>query len=321
MKTPPTEATHHPHPPKSLVIAAFAALYTVWGSTYLAIRVAVETMPPLLMAGARFTLAGVLLYGFMRWRGAARPEPLHWRNAAISGGLLLLGGNGLIVVAEQTLHSGLAALLVAIVPVWFALLDWLRPHGNRPDVKTVFGILAGLSGVATLVSGQSSGACISASQWPGILLVLTAGILWAWGSLFMKHNARPSSPLLGVAMQMIAGGATLLLAGVVAGELPHAHWGGFSTRSWLAFAWLVIPGAWVGFSAYIWLLQVSTPARVSTYAYVNPMIAVFLGWLLLDEPVTARTLVASAVIVAGVAIVTAPAAWLRRPLAHARTTF
>jgi drug/metabolite transporter (DMT)-like permease len=301
-------------PARSLVIAAFAALYLVWGSTYLAMRVAVETMPPLLMAGARFTIAGVLLYAFMRLRGAARPEPLHWRNAAVSGVFLLLGGNGLIVVAEQLMHSGLAALLVAIVPLWFALLEWLR--GNPPTVKNVIGVAVGLAGVGLLVSGNGAETEPGVAQWPGIVMVLAAGILWAWGSLFMKHNARPASPRLGVAMQMITGGVALLTAGGLAGELPDVRWAHFSSRSWVAFAWLIGAGAWIGFSAYIWLLQVSTPARVATYAYVNPVIAVFLGWLLLSEPVTAQTFVAAVVIIAGVAIITVPREMVRRWLGN-----
>lgn len=319
----PNPSQNDASPRRGLLIAAFTALYVIWGSTYLAMRVAVETMPPLLMAGCRFTIAGGLLYGWMRWRGVARPDPRPWRNATITGLLLLLGGNGLIVWAEQTVPSGLAALLVAIVPVWFALLDWLRPNGERPQAKNVAGIIVGLVGVAMLVTGKGALPGMTEPPWMGIGMVLLAGLIWAWGSLFMRYNERPASPFMGIAMQLVAGGLALLVVGVLLGELPRFRPGSFSARSWLALAWLLVGGSWIGYSAYIWLLQVSTPARVATYAYVNPVIAVFLGWLLLHEPVNERTIVAAAVIVAGVVIITLPNAllerWLRLPKWRFRT--
>jgi drug/metabolite transporter (DMT)-like permease len=293
-------------PPRSLLIAAFIALYTVWGSTYLAIRVAVETLPPFLMAGVRFLIAGALLYAFMRLRGDARPTLQHWKNSAISGILLLLGGNGLVVWAEQYVTSGLAALIIAIVPLWIALLDWARPQGERPSAKNMLGIAIGFAGVILLVMGQGKDVHGAGIHIGGVIALVFACILWAGGSLFMKHNARPASPLLGVAMQMLCGGASQLLVGLLRGELAHTDFDGFSGRSIGAFIYLVVMGSWVGFSAYIWLLQVCNPSLVATYAYVNPVVAVFLGWWLLDEHLTGQTIMAAAVIVVGVCVITLP---------------
>ncbi|HEY1173630.1 MAG TPA: drug/metabolite exporter YedA [Verrucomicrobiae bacterium] len=293
-------------PSRSLLIAAFIALYTVWGSTYLAIRVAVESLPPFLMAGARFVIAGALLYLFMRLRGDARPTLQHWKNSFISGTLLLLGGNGLVVWAEQYVTSGLAALIIAIVPLWIALLDWARPQGERPSGKNILGIAIGFAGVILLVMGQGKDVHGAGVHVGGIIALVFACILWAWGSLFMKHNARPTSPLLGVGMQMLCGGATQLLVGLMRGEMAQTDFSAFTNRSLIAFVYLVVVGSWIGFSAYIWLLQVCNPSLVATYAYVNPIVAVFLGWWLLDEHLNGQTIMAAAVIVVGVCVITLP---------------
>lgn len=300
MSTTPTA------PARSMIIMAFTALYLVWGSTYLAIRVAVETMPPFLMAGARFVIAGALLYLFMRLRGVEAPTKEHWKNSAISGTLLLLGGNGLVVWAELYVNSGLAALIVAVVPLWIALLDWARPGGERPSLKNVLGIALGFGGVILLVTGKNNGANGHATHIGGIIALVAACILWAGGSLFMKYNARPKSPLLGVGMQMLCGGAAQLLVGLMRGEMAETDFSRFSFHSLAAFVYLVAVGSWIGFSAYIWLLQVCNPSLVATYAYVNPIVAVFLGWWLLDEHLTSQTILAAAVIVVGVCVITLP---------------
>ena len=177
-------------PPRGLLIAAFIALYTVWGSTYLAIRVAVESLPPFLMAGARFVIAGALLYLFMRLRGVERPTLTHWTNSFISGTLLLLGGNGLVVWAEQYVTSGLAALIIAIVPLWIAILDWARPQGERPSGKNILGIAIGFAGVILLVMGQGKDIHGASIHVGAVVALVFACILWAGGSLFMKHNDR-----------------------------------------------------------------------------------------------------------------------------------
>jgi drug/metabolite transporter (DMT)-like permease len=302
-----TEPTSQLPPPRALVVAAFLTIYLVGGSTYLAIRVAVETIPPFLMAGARFLIAGLLLFGWLRLRGTPAPTSAHWRTGVIAGILLLLGGNGLVVWAEQTVSSGLASLLIALAPVWFALLEWLRPGGSRPTRRTLLGILVGLGGVLLLVTSRNSTHTHGALHFSGVLALICAGLLWAAGSLYTRHGAKVPSPWMNSAVQMICGGIALLIVSGLLGEALRFNSARLSPRSLAAFVYLIVLGSWVGFSAYVWLLKVSTPARVATYAYVNPVIAVFLGWMLLDEVVNARMVGAALVIIAGVIITTLPA--------------
>lgn len=291
---------------RALVILAFATVYLVWGSTYLAIRVAVETMPPFLLAGARFLSAGCMMLVWLRLRGAVILDRSQWFHAAIAGILMLLGGNGLVVWAEQSIPSGPAALLVALTPVWFALLDWMRPTGKRPALTTAIGILVGFSGVALLVSGHnSSGVTWSHNPW-GLAALVVAGLCWAAGSLWSRYHAKSESPWLNAAMQMICGGVVLLLVSLLRGEFMNFHPAQISSHSWLAWIYLVLFGSWIAFSAYVWLLKVSTPARVTTYAYVNPVVAVLLGHWLLGEVLSGRAIWAAAVILAGVIITTVP---------------
>lgn len=284
------------------VVAAFATVYLIWGSTYLAIRFAIETMPPFLMAATRFLLAGAVLYLWMRARGAARPSRLHWRSALIVGVLLLASGNGVVVWAEQLVPSSIAALLVAMVPVWMALLSWLRPGGRRPRALVLVGLALGFAGVGLLVF---QGGAHGALNPLGAGAVLLASLSWAAGSLYARTAHMPEVPLLGTGMEMFCGGAVLLVVAVVAGEPAKVHLQAVSLRSALALAYLVVFGSLVAFSAYVWLLRHVSPARVSTYAYVNPVVAVFLGWGFDNEPLTGRTLLAAAVIVAAVALVMA----------------
>jgi drug/metabolite transporter (DMT)-like permease len=306
------DASTHPAPQRALLITAFLAVYIIWGSTYMAIRVAIDTLPPFLMAATRFLIAGFLFLALLYARGVAMPNPLQWRNAFISGNLLLLGGNGLVVWAEQTVPSGRAALIIATAPAWFSLLEWLRPGGTRPKVQTVIGIAVGFAGVSLLINRSSAGASAGLTQAAGMLAVVAATASWAGGSLFAKHSAKPNSPWMNVATQMICGGVGLLLAGLLMREPAHIHWTRFSTRSLWALAYLIVFGSWVAFSAYVWLLKHTTPAKLSTYAYVNPVIAVFLGWAILHETVSPRTLLAAAVILTGVIIITLPAAVVGR---------
>ena len=285
---------------------AFGTVYVVWGSTYLAIRVAVETMPPFLLAAMRFLAAGGAMFVWLRWKGVAMPNRKEWFHAAIAGVLMLLGGNGLVVWAEQTVTSSLTALLVALTPVWFAVLDWSRPAGKRPAPHTLAGILIGFAGVALLVGGRNASS-VSAAQNPwAVAALVLAGISWAAGSLWARYNAKPESPWMNAAAQMICGGAALLLLSLFQGEPAHFHWAQVSTSSWLALSYLIVFGSGIAFSAYVWLLKASTPARVATYAYVNPVIAVLLGRLLLNEPLGARALWAATIILAGVIITTLP---------------
>ena len=281
-------------------------VYIIWGSTYLAIRFALETLPPFLMAGARFLTAGALVYGFLIARGAEHPTRMNWRDGFIVGAFLLLGGNGGVVWSEQFVPSGIAALLVATLPICMVLFDWMRGTGRAPTGRTALGIALGLGGVAVLVGPQSLGTG-GVPLLPALVLV-GASVSWAWGSIFSRGRPQPSSPMMSTAIQMMSGGLLLSLAGTVAGEWGDLDLGNASARSLLALLYLLLAGSIIGYTAYIWLLRHASPTHVATYAYVNPVVAVFLGWLLASEPITARVLAAAAIIVVGVAvIVSAPA--------------
>lgn len=286
------------------VVAAFAAVYVIWGSTYLAIRFAIETMPPFLMAAARFLIAGALLYAWVRLRGAPRPRLIHWRSALIVGGLLLLAGNGVVSWAEQLVPSGIAALLVAMVPVWMALQNWLRPGGTRPRALVIVGLALGFAGVGLLVfrGGDANGGSINLI---GAGAILGASFCWAAGSLYSRRAPMPPVPLLATGMEMLCGGALLLILAVALGEPAQLHLEAVSLRSALALVFLIVFGSLIAFTAYVWLLRTVAPARVSTYAYVNPMVAVFLGWAFAGEQVTGQTLLAAGVIVGAVALIMA----------------
>lgn len=284
-------------------LTAFAAVYVIWGSTYLAIRVALETMPPFLMAAARFLAAGAVLYSWSRRSGRApAPTRSEWRTATIVGGLLLLGGNGGVVWAEQYVPSGMAALLVATVPLFMVLLEWRWNGGDPPGRRVLGGILLGFAGVLLLVG--ASEAMPGARGLLPAAVVLLAAFSWATGSIYARRAPQPTTPRLGTAMQMLTGGLMLGVLGVLMGEPGQLELSRISSRSWMALAYLIVFGSLVAFSAYVWLLRESTPARVSTYAYVNPAVALFLGWSLAGEPLTGRILVGSAVILASVVLVT-----------------
>lgn len=288
--------------PAGKVLAAFVALYIIWGSTYLAILFAIETIPPFLMAGIRFLVAGSILYVWGRARGAARPVRREWVAASVVGGLLLLGGNGAVVWAEQRVPSGAAALLVATVPLWMVVLDWLRPGGVRPTGRVVLGLAVGFAGLGLLVGPSDLGG--GSIDVIGALVLVIGSLSWASGSIYARGAKLPSSPLLVNGMEMLAGGVLLVLAGLVTGEASALNLAAVSGRSLAALAYLVVFGSLIGYSAYTYLLGATTPARVSTYAYVNPVVAVFLGWALAGEPLTPRVLVATAVILGAVALIT-----------------
>jgi drug/metabolite transporter (DMT)-like permease len=280
------------------VAAALGAVYLIWGSTYLAIRFAIETIPPFLMAAARYLTAGAMLYAWSRLRGAPRPRLIHWRPAVILGGLLLLLGNGGVVWAEQRVSSGLAALLVSTEPLWIVLFVWMRDHG-RPAGRVLLGLLLGFAGLVLLVRPSST----SGIDPLGVAAVMVASVSWAWGSLYSQRAKLPSLPLLGTAMQMLGGGGLLLLASALTGEPARFHLAAVSARSLLSLAYLIVFGALIAFTAYVWLLKAAPPVLVSTYAYVNPLVAVFLGWAVAGETITRGTLIAAAVILAGVALI------------------
>jgi drug/metabolite transporter (DMT)-like permease len=312
LETPRNEAasprplTHSAAPSSTLIILAFAAIYLIWGSTYLGIRIGIESFPPLLLAGARHFLAGLILYPILRWKTGVQPTPAHWRTAIVTGVLLLFVGNGGVCVAEGTVPSGVTALLVATVSLWIVLIDWLRPGGARPLPRVVAGILMGLAGLVLLVGPAHLGGSGRIDPRGSTILVI-ASLAWAFGSLYSKHGSLPSSPFLGVAMQSLAGGSALCIAGLITGEVRAFHFAAITLRSWLALGYLIVFGSGLGFTAYIYLLKNTAAARVGTYALVNPVVALFLGWLFVSESITLRTVLAAGVILTAVLLViTAP---------------
>ncbi len=284
------------------IAVALGALYVVWGSTYLAIRVVVETIPPLTGSAVRFLIAGSLLYAATIRSGDAsgdRPGRREWRDAAIIGGLLLAGGNGLLAIGEQTVPSGIAALIIATLPLWVAILGRIF-FGVVLTRTIVAGTVIGFAGVAVLVwpSGGSGGL-----DPFGVAVCLLSPVFWATGSLFSRTAHHPRRPLVGTAMQMLAGSAVLFALAVVTGDIFRLRPAEITTASLAAVAYLILVGSLVGYTAYVWLLRVAPISLVSTYAFVNPVIAVLLGWLILAEPLEPRTVAAGAIIVVAVAVI------------------
>ena len=285
------------------IVLAFAAIYLIWGSTYLAIRFAIETIPPYLMGGIRFLIAGSVLYGVLRWRGVRAPTRLQWRSAIIVGGLLLWGGNGGVMVAEQWVPSSLAALIVALVPLWMVLLNWWWGDRVRPNLSTMLGVGLGLAGIVLIAApGQSAGE--GAVNPVGLIVLIGATLSWSIGSLYSRKAALPSNALLSTSMEMLAGGVLMMIAGLLLGQGAQIHFDQISVLSLSALGYLVVFGSLIGFTAYVWLLKVSTPAHVSTYAFVNPVVAVFLGWAFAGEQLSARELLAAAIIILAVVLIT-----------------
>ena len=303
MKTQATgsDSPAHRHEPVWLVVTAFAAVYLIWGSTYLGIRFAIQSIPPFLMAGGRNLAAGLVLFVFARLRGTAAPSMTQWRDATIAGILMLAIGNGGVSWAEQYVPSGTAALLVALTPLWMVLMDWLRPGGIRPRVLVSAGLAVGIAGVALLARGH--GEHHEAAYGWSVAALMASSISWAFGSIFNRSARKPSSPFLGVAMQMITGGSVLLGVSAIQGEFMQFHFAQITSVSFGSWLYLTIAGSLIGYTAYIWLLHASTPARVATYAYVNPLIAVLLGCTLGHEIFSHELLVAGALIIVAVVLI------------------
>jgi drug/metabolite transporter (DMT)-like permease len=283
--------------------SALIVVYLIWGSTYLAIRYAVETTPPFLMAAVRFIFSGGFLYTLRRFKGDPRPEAVEWRSAATIGVFLLVGGNGGVAWAEQFVTSSLAALLVATVPLWMVLIDTLRPAGKRPSLMAISGILIGFGGAVLLIGSAAADA--DAANFSGAIALLLASLSWATGSIYGKSAKLPPSQLLGTGMQMLAGGVALMLVAVVRGEWSDFELAAVSPRSALALTYLTVIGS-SAFVAYVWLLRVAPTPLVATYAYVNPLVAVLLGYFLAQEPMTVRTLLAATLIIGSVVLVSTP---------------
>jgi len=284
------------------VALAFAAVYLIWGSTYLAIRFVIETIPPFLMAGTRFLIAGTILFMLTRLRGASHASPSHWGKAFVIGGFMLLGGHGAVIWTEQWVPSGLVSLLIATVPLWMAILCW-KLEGVKPSGVIASALVLGFSGIVLLVGGvEALGE--SHVDLVGAVIVISGAFFWAFGSLYSRSAELPSSSLLATAMEMIAGGLLLLLASFVTGEWMRFGLNQVSVRSIVSWVYLITFGSLIGFTSYIWLLKATTAARVSTYAYVNPIVAMFLGWALANEPITPRNVLAAVIILASVMIIT-----------------
>lgn len=283
------------------MVAAFAAVYIIWGSTYLAIRFAIEDIPPLLMAGARFLLGGGAFYLFARAMGAPKPTATHWRTTALIGLLMPAIGTGGITWAEKFVPSGLTALLVGTVPMLVVLFEWLQSRDVRPNLSTIFGLIAGFAGVAVLVGpGHFAGA---GSIHPvGAIVILGASVSWAYGSAKSNHLTMPSSDALGIGMKMLWAGVMLIVFGLLIGEGSDLQFSAIGPKAWSSFWYLVIFGS-SAFGAYLWLIKHASPSRAATYAYVNPVIAVFLGWAMGDEALAPRTLLALVLIVGAVILI------------------
>lgn len=284
------------------LILAFAAVYTIWGSTYLAIRFAIETLPPFLMAGLRFLIAGLLLVAWSRLRGAPWPTRRQTRAAALVGVLLVAGGNGGVTWAEQFVPSGLASLLVATVPVWVVLLMWLKPGGRRPQGRVLAGVGLGLFGLFLLIGPGQLNQAVNAA---GALALLTAALLWSAGTIYGNGADMPRAPLMASGIEMFSGALALLAVGLLTGEAVRVNLDAVSLRSTLAFLYLIIFGSLIGFTCYSWLIRNAPPAKTATYAYVNPIVAVFLGWAFAGEDLTGRMLLGASVTLVGVAVITA----------------
>jgi len=297
-----------------MIVAAFAAVYLIWGSTYLGIRFAIESIPPFLMGGTRFLLAGTILFFVARWRGAAWPGRADWRGAMMVGACLLLCGNGGLTFAEQYVPSSLAALLIAIVPIFMALLGWLGGVTARPAPGVWCGVALGFAGTLLLVQRRpGDGLGLSSGTGLGIAVLLCSALVWSIGSLLARKTRSASSPFMAAALQMICGGGLLTLASLVSGEASRFDPASVTARAALAYGYLVFVGSLLGFTAYSWLLRVCEPAKVATYAYVNPIVAVVLGWAMGGEQVTSQMLLGALMIVPAVVLTVRSGAGVNRP--------
>lgn len=287
---------------KTKIWIALLALYIVWGSTYLAILFAVDTIPPFLQAGLRFLISGLILVIWRRAAGDEMPSLKQWKSIAIVGTLLLLGGNGLVSFAEQRIASGVAALIIGTVPLWLVLIEALRPGGVRPSWRAIIGLIVGFGGIYLLI-GPSELTGKFQFDILGTLVLLTAALLWSIGSIYSRSAELPKSALMTTGAEMLAGSIPIFIVSILFGEWSSFSFAQVSVQSWLALLYLITFGSMVGFVAYIWLLQNAPVSLVATYAYVNPLVAVLLGSWFAQESLTARTLVAAGIIIGSVVFI------------------
>jgi drug/metabolite transporter (DMT)-like permease len=291
-------------PSSGSICLALIAVYLVWGSTYLGIRFAIESIPGFFMAGGRFVCAGLIMIAVAWFRGARWPGLAVWRDALIVGGCLILGGNGAVTFAERYVPSGETALLVGCVPILMTLFAWFAGITRRPGVSIFFAMAVGIGGVGVLAHAGASTSRVSAGHHLlGVITILAGCIIWSFGSLYARRAQRAHSAVLNIGLQMFAGGVLLFVASALAGEPASLNLGAITQRSLVAWVYLVMIGAVIGYSAYAWLVQVASPSLVGTYAFVNPAVAVFLGWLLGAEPISMTTIIGACGVVAAVAII------------------
>lgn len=294
------------------LLLAFGAIYFIWGSTYLANQVAIESFPPFVMGGIRFLLSGILLFAWARITGARIPTLSEWRAAAISGCFLIVGGTGTVIWAQQYVPSGLTALLIATVPLWIVLVDWLRPNGQRPTLLTIIAVLVGAVGVVLMIAPSKLAGMDPLNHIGAMLLILGCCVSWSFGSVYSRYAPLPESKILSAGMQMMCGGFVLFILSLISGEFAETHAFNASWRSLVSLVYLVTFGA-MAFSAYTFLLKASTAAKTATYAFVNPVIAMILGSLLAGESLTPRMMTGAVIILAAVALIIASKAVTKAP--------
>ncbi|MFZ1041343.1 MAG: EamA family transporter [Anaerolineales bacterium] len=289
---------------KTRIWIALIALYIVWGSTYLAIRFVVETIPPFMSAALRFLISGAILFAWRRMAGDPAPTKQQWISTAIVGAALLLGGNGLVSWAEQRVPSGIAALMVSTIPLWMVVFEAFRPGGAKPSRRAIIGLLIGFGGVFLLIGpAEFSRKATTQFDTLGTIALLCAAFIWAFGSIYTKHADIPKSSLMSTGSEMLTGAVALFIVSAGSGEFNGFHFAAVSMRSWLGLAFLIFVGSLVGFVSYGWLLQNAPISLVSTYAYVNPVVAVLLGSWLASESLTPRILLAAVIIIGSVVFI------------------
>lgn len=309
-RTGPDCTPRYLSPVRLRIALAFAATWLIWGSTYLGVALVVRDIPPLVTGGLRNAIAGLALFAWMRWRGAPRPTARQWRDAAIVGTLLLGGGNGAVTWAAKREPSGVVALMVALVPLWLMVFGWVGRRGVRPAFLEVLGVSTGLAGIALLVSTDANaGGSVS---WLGFGVLIGSTIAWSVGSLYARTRAPMPMPLAGTGMEMMIGGLALFITAAFFGEYGQVDLSGVGPTAAISLAYLIVFGSIIGFSAYKWLLTQVRPALAGTYAFVNPVVAVALGWAFAGEAFTPRLAVAMLLITGAVAMISLRPYLMRR---------
>ncbi len=289
-------------PARWLLLIAFFAIYVIWGSAFIAIHFAIQTIPPFIGASGRFLFAGGLLYLWMRSRGVPNPTRKQWLAAMVAGFLFFVVDNGLLVWAQQIVPSGTASLILGSTPIFIVLIDWLRRGGRRPTLPIFIGLVLGAVGLALLVD-PSHMLVTGSAVWIGIGALIVASFGWAAGSIYNQHADLPKSALMSTATQLFCGGILLIGVSLLSGETASFNPAQVTPGSMAAIVYLAVASSIFGFGSYVWLLRVSRPSLVATYAYVNPIVALFLGWALASEPITGRTLIAAAIILGSIMLI------------------